>query len=205
MTVPPALTSRQRQSKADRGFELYETPAVATLALLKHERLPHMIWEASCGRGAIARVLRGAGHDVIATDLVDYGSADQDAANFDFLHQTDVPVQGIDGIVQNPPFSCAAQFAKKSIELCPQVYMLLPLRFLEAGNEKTEAGRARLWVLDRGYLARVLVFANRLPLMHRDGWDGPKSTNTAAYAWFVFSWYNRGAAQIHRISWEAVR
>lgn len=175
---------------------------MATLALLKHERLPMTIWEASCGRGAIARVLRAAGHEVIATDIVDYKSEDQDACDFDFMAQTDLPIPGIDAIVQNPPFSRAAQFVKKSIELCPQVYMLLPLRFLEAGNTKTEDGRARLFCLDAGYLARVLVFKNRLPLMHRDGWEGPRSTNTAAYAWFCFSWSHRGPAQIYRISWE---
>lgn len=200
--LPSSMTSRQRAPKADRGHNLYETHPVATQALIRHERLPYSIWEASCGRGAIVRELRAAGHHVLATDLIDYDSPDQDASNLDFLQQTELPMQQTDAIVQNAPFDLAALFVKKSIELCPQVYMLLPLRFLEAGNEKTEAGRARLWVLDTGYLARVLVFKNRLPLMHRDGWEGPKSTNTAAYAWFVFSWWNKGPAQIYRISWE---
>lgn len=202
MTIPLSMTSRQRAPKEARGHNLYETHPVAVHALLKHERLPYSIWEASCGRGSIVRVLRAAGHRVHATDLIDYGSPDQDASNIDFLQQTDIPLQQIDGILQNPPFDLAARFVKKSIELCPHVYMLLPLRFLEAGNDKTVDGRARLFVLDTGYLARVLVFRNRLPLMHRDGWTGKKSTNTAAYAWFVFSWYHKGPAQIHRISWQ---
>lgn len=205
MTVPDAMTSRQRHSKAERGLELYETPREATLALLQHERLPYTIWEASCGRGAIVDVLRGAGHEVLATDWRDYHWEGQDAAYFDFLHQAQLPMQGIDAIVQNPPFSRAAEFTKKAIELCPLVYMLLPLRFLEGGNEKTEAGRARLFCLDSGYLARVLVFKNRLPMMHRDGWGGPKSTNTAAFGWFCFSWFHRGPATIYRISWERER
>lgn len=193
---------RRTHSKAERGHDLYQTHEVASQALLHHERVPHMIWEASCGPGRLARVLRRAGHEVITTDLIDYNSPDQDASGFDFLQQTDVPVRGIDCTVQNPPFSKAALFVKKAIELCPMNYMLMPLTFLEAGNEKTAAGRARLEVLDSGYLARVLPFVERLPMMHREGWDGPKSTSTVAYAWFVFSWFHRGPATIHRISWE---
>lgn len=204
MSLPPAMTRRQRAPKKDRGHNLYETPAVATLALLRHERLPFTIWENSCGRGAISRVLRAAGHEVIATDLVDYDCPDQDASGFDFLAQTELPIAGVDAVVMNPHFDLSALFVKKSIELCPLVYALLPLRFLEAGNEKTEAGRARLFCLDRGYLARVLIFQNRLPMLHRDGWEGPKATSTMAYAWFCFSWAHRGPAQIYRISWEPV-
>lgn len=193
---------KKRHAQLVRGKDLYQTHPVAIQALINHERLPHMIWEASCGPGNIARVLRRAGHEVIATDVRNYRSPEQDAYHFDFLHQTDVPCIGIDATVQNPPFSKAALFVQKAIELCPLNYMLLPLSFLEAGNETTEAGRARLAVLDTGYLARVLVFRNRLPMMHRDGWEGPKSTSTVAYAWFVWSWYHRGPAAIHRISWE---
>lgn len=198
------MSSKQRHSKEDRGLDLYQTPPEATLALLKHERLPYVIWEASCGRGAIVNVLRAAGHEVLATDWRNYHWDGQDASEFNFMHQTALPMQGIDAIIQNPPFSRAAEFTRKSIELCPHVYMLLPLRFLEAGTEKTEAGRARLFCLDSGYLARVLVFQNRLPMLHRDGWTGKKSTNTTAFAWFVFSWFHKGPAQIHRISWEKV-
>jgi hypothetical protein len=43
----------QRHPHAERGLDLYETPAVAVEALLRVERLPHRIWEPACGRGAI--------------------------------------------------------------------------------------------------------------------------------------------------------
>lgn len=200
--LPASMTKRQRSTKAERGVNLYETHPVATSALLKHERLPYTLWENSCGRGAMARILRAAGHEVLSTDLIDYDSPDQDAAGFDFLEQVDMPMLGIDAIVMNPPFDLAALFVKKAIDLCPLVYALLPLRFLECGNEKTAAGRARLFVLDTEHLMRVRVFKNRLPFMHRDGWQGPKSTSTAAYGWYVFSWFHKGPALIDRISWE---
>src|SRR5262245_44745737 len=58
---------------AERGFDLYETPVVATEALLRAEKLPRKLWEPCCGRGAIVNVLRSAGHEVVATDLVNYG------------------------------------------------------------------------------------------------------------------------------------
>jgi hypothetical protein len=61
------------------------TPPEAVWALLAAEDLPAAIWEPACGPGAIARVLRAAGHRVVATDLVDYGSPDQNAARIDFL------------------------------------------------------------------------------------------------------------------------
>lgn len=42
-----------RSPLAERGHDLYETPACAIEALLRVEPLPHQIWEPACGRGAI--------------------------------------------------------------------------------------------------------------------------------------------------------
>jgi hypothetical protein len=41
----------------ERRDDLYETPACATEALLRAEKLPPRIWEPACGRGAIVSVL----------------------------------------------------------------------------------------------------------------------------------------------------
>ena len=133
-----------RHSDSARGNDLYETPYVATLALLRAASLPQTIWEPACGRGAIVRALRNAGHRVIATDLIDYHSPDQDHAGRDFLLERRAP-DGVEMIVTNPPFKLAAQFAAHALSLCPRVAMLLRLSFLESGNEKTKAGRARLF------------------------------------------------------------
>ena len=151
-----------RHPNSARGNDLYETPEVATLALLRAEPLPRTIWEPACGPGAIVRVLRDAGHRVIATDLIDYRSPDQDHAGRDFLLERRAP-DGVEMIVTNPPFKLAAQFAAHALSLCPRVAMLLRLSFLESGNEKTEAGRARLFALDGGHLARVYVFSKPPP------------------------------------------
>ena len=80
-----------RHPNSARGNDLYETPEVATLSLLALEPLPPTILEPACGRGAISKVLRRAGHTVLENDIVDYGQGQdsvQDFLNFEPV-QTD--------------------------------------------------------------------------------------------------------------------
>lgn len=98
-------------------------------------------------------------------------------------------------IVTNPPFKNASEFVIHALDLCPCVVMLLRLAFLESSK--------RTPILDSGYLARVHVFRNRLPMMHRDGWTGPKVSNPTAFAWFVWDRDHTGPTELHRLSWEA--
>jgi hypothetical protein len=186
-----------RHPRSERPLDFYQTPPQATLALLRAERLPYGLWEPHCGYGAIAEVLLDAGHAVCATDIENRGYLHQ-SGTFSFLSQRRCPAD-VEGIVMNPPFSEAAIHIRHALTICPYVCALLRLTFLEAGNEKTESGRARLWCLDRGYLARVHVFTARLPMMHREGWTGKKTTSTTAYAWFVFDGDHTGPASINRI------
>jgi len=182
-----------RHPLADRGHDLYETPPVAVRALMDTEWLPHRIWEPACGPGAIVRELRAGGHAVTASDLVDCGCKGQ-TADADFLAATAAP-DGVDCIVTNPPFKDAGAFVARALELCPRVIMLLRLAFLESERRRP--------ILENGTLARVHVFRNRLPMMHRDGWEGPKTTSTTAFAWFVWDRSHRGPTAMHRISWRA--
>jgi hypothetical protein len=191
----------KRHALKARKDDLYETPPEAVRALLKVEKLPMVIWEPACGPGSIVRELRATGRQVYATDLVDYDSPDQDQAGWDFLMETQLPI-GVQAIVSNPPFKNAAVFVRKALELCPRVIMLMRLNFLEAGTERDDAGRARLFCLDECPPANIYVFRNRLPMMHRDGWEGPKSTNTIAFAWFVWRADRSFPTRLHRISWE---
>jgi hypothetical protein len=96
-----------RHPLADRGADLYETPACAMEALLRVEQLPHWLWEPSAGRGAIVNVLRDRGHAVIASDLVDYGFPLHFVA--DFLTTMKVPT-GTEAILTNPPFKIIGPF-----------------------------------------------------------------------------------------------
>jgi hypothetical protein len=161
-------------------------------ALLKVEQLPRRVWEPACGPGAIVRVLREAGHDVIASDLVDYGCPES-SRGVDFLMETTAP-DGVEAIITNPPFKLADQFVEKGLELTPIVIVLLRLAFIESNR--------RAPILDSGQLARVYPFRERLPMMHRHGWDGPIATSQTPYAWFVFGRNHNGPTTLRRISWK---
>ena len=157
----------QRHPLTERGHDLYETPPEAVQALLRVERIPHRVWECCAGKGAIVRVLRNAGHAVIASDIIDYGFPLHFVA--DFLEMTTAPF-GTEAILTNVPFRYAAKCAAKALELCPRVYMLMRLAFYEAGelNNKRLDRHLRALVLDGGKLARIHVFRLRLPMMHRE-------------------------------------
>jgi hypothetical protein len=184
----------QRGLLTERGDDLYETPSVAIEALRRHEQLPHRLWEPACGPGAIVRHLRAAGHDIIGSDLVDYG----DPTHFyrrDFLMEP-LP-KGCEGIVTNPPFKLAAAFVRHALGLgVPLVAMLLRFAFYES------QGRADIFDGDRK-VARIHVFAKRLPRMHRPGWTGPKTPYNHTHAWFIWDQAHRGPTTIDRISWES--
>jgi len=190
-----ALISDTKAALSERKNDLYESPPEAVHALLKAENLPPVIWEPACGPGSIVRVLRASGRQVYATDLVDYDSQDQDEHGWDFLSERQLPI-GVQAIVTNPPFKNASEFVVHALELCPRVVMLLRLAFLESTR--------RTPILDGGHLARVHVFKNRLPMMHRDGWTGPKVSNPTAFAWFVWDREHRGATELRRLSWEPI-
>lgn len=177
---------------ADRRDDLYETPAVATAALLSVEPFTGTIWEPACGRGAISDVLKGAGLTVWSTDLVDYGYG---FPGIDFLMETRRPedVQ-VNAIVTNPPYKLATQFIRHALfDLrVPKVAMLLRLAFLE--------GQGRSDIMDGGLLRAVYPFRNRLPMMHRDGWQGKKSTSAVPFAWFVWDLSHNGEPIIRRLT-----
>ena len=193
MVVLGAKTGNKAAPLKVRKNDLYETPPEAVRALLKAEQLPDIIWEPACGPGSIVRVLRKTGRQVYATDLVDYDSPDQDQWGWDFLMETQLPL-GVQAIVTNPPFKNGMEFVEKALSICPKVVMLLRLNFIESDRRSP--------ILDNGTLARVHVFRNRLPMMHRDGWKGPQSGNSMCFAWFVFDAGHNGPTELHRISWQ---
>lgn len=183
-------TGNKTATHEERGLDLYETPAVAVDALLKCERLPHHIWEPACGPGLIVRKLRAKGHTVFASDIEAYGCPQSEQLNFLAQKQQRIDVEAI---VTNPPYRYAQAFVENGLFHAPLVIMLLRLAFLESVR--------RNGILDGGKLARVHVFRNRLPMMHRYGWAGPKASSAMAFAWFVWDRFWKGPTIIDRISW----
>ena len=186
-------TQSRRHPLSERGNDCYETPAVAVDALLRVEKLPHRIWEPACGHGNIVNVLRKAGHEVIATDIVDYGIPITPPGYWgrDFLLETSAPA-GTGAIVTNPPFAIVGKFTRHALDLAPpMIVFLLRLAFMESER--------RCAILEGTGLARVHVFRKRLPMMHRHGWDRPLASNSMCFAWFVWPRDWRGDPQIKRI------
>jgi hypothetical protein len=169
MTLNHSTSQSGRHALKERGADLYETPACATEALLRVEPLPHDLWEPAAGKNAIVAVLRDHGHRVIASDLIDRGGLDFVA---DFLTVAKAPTECI---LTNPPYKIIGPFIRHALDLVPLVIMLAKLTFLES-QERTD-------ILEHRGLARVFVFRDRVPQMHRDGWDGKRTeSNPSAFA-----------------------
>jgi hypothetical protein len=128
-------TRRQR----DIADNFYPTPPEATRALLSVETFDGDIWEPACGEGHMVRVLKDAGHCVVATDLNDRGFG---TAGIDFLKQEKPLARHI---VSNPPYGrgLADAFLDKALALTRRtggkVAMLFNLSSL------AEPSRTPLW------------------------------------------------------------
>jgi len=162
---------------AARGLDAYFSPpeAVASLIGIEAARLPKRILEPAAGDGAIVRPLREAGHTVIATDIADYG-LDDCKTGVDYLKAK--PIAGVGGVVTNPPYKLAVQFAQKAIREAPYLALLLRTNFLESTS--------RLRFFREHQPARIWISSRRLPMMHRLGWTGPRAPSNTCFAWFVW-------------------
>lgn len=133
----------------------YPTPPEATRALLSVETFDAPIWEPACGKGHIAKVLRSEGHEVIATDLNDWGYG---AAGVDFLlaYAGSIAPRARH-IITNPPYGkgLADAFIKKALAITAvthgKVAMLLNLASLAHEGRTAEWRKnppARLYAID---------------------------------------------------------
>lgn len=181
-------------TKAERGLEFYRTPIEATRALIAIEgaRLPWSIWEPACGDGAIAEPLRATGRQVAVSDIAERGYG----GVADFLTEHFKASLFTTAIVTNPPFSLAQEFVDKSFSF-PSIHycaLLLRLSFLESQKRKE-------W-FQANPPARVHVSSRRLPMMHRDGWDGNKAGSAVAHAWFIWLRGYDGPPQLRWFDWR---
>lgn len=189
MTITQSALAGARDAGGMRQDDFYPTPPEAVHALCKHEKFTGSIWEPACGDGAISKVLTDYGYSVISTDLVNRGYG---ANRIDFLMERHPRAPNI---VTNPPFKNSEEFARHALTLTTgKVVFLLRLVWL--------AGKSRGEMFRRSPLARVLIFSSRLPMMHRGGYEGPKSSSAIDFAWFVFEHGYIGKPTIDWISCE---
>ena len=174
-----------------RGADFNVSPPEVAYGLLgvEHWRLTDFdtVWEPACGDGAIVRPLRAAGHRVFASDLHDRGFSGQ--AVMDFL--AGPPRMEPRAIVTNPPFSLAQDFAEHALACSTYVALLLRLQFLE--------GQKRSRWLATTPLSRICIYGGRLPMMHREGYEGRKLDKGAlCFAWFI---WDRVRGPARQVSW----
>lgn len=203
--MPAMVTGNKAGKMADRGFDFYASPYAALPPLLVAEgrKLPRRIWEPAAGNGALVIPLRNRGFYVQATDIHDWGCPDC-AGDVDFTaiigdqYAMQMSSGGSYGIVTNPPFSIIEEFVERAVSFAPYVAVLARLAFLESDR------RMKWW--KRVGLQRVHVICDRLPMMHRHGYEGPKAENAAMnFSWFVFESDKRPktAVPLRWWSWKA--
>ncbi|MFB2562447.1 class I SAM-dependent methyltransferase [Rhizobium sp. IMFF44] len=174
--------------------------------LLAFEGFAETVLEPACGRGAISRMLESAGYSVLLADLIDYETADQHGelqAVQDFL-TSKPPESGSFDIVTNPPYGDVLNaFVAHALRAFRprKMALLLNLNFLCGFDDED-----RNFVMDDCPPARVYVFKRRLPMMHRDGWDGEKASSRMNTAWFVWEMQEDGSygdsTLIRRVDWK---
>lgn len=170
--------------------EFYPTPPEAVRALLSVERFDGSIWEPACGDGGIAKVLAETGHEVVSTDLMDYGYGE---AGVDFLEQYRPRARHI---VTNPPygFGLADAFAVKSLWLTRQtggkVAFLLNLQSL------CHVKRTRWWRANRP--ARIWMIDNIVcwPDARHGYGQAPRYFSKHRYCWVIWDANHKGATEI---------
>lgn len=184
-------------SESKSGPNLHETPCAATFTLIRetYGTLPNIIWEPFAGRGAISRVLELHGHDVIKHDLYAWDNADEGIQTpYNFFDFKEAP-GGADIIVTNPPFSVSDRVIRHALGLVDLVVVLHRLMYME-GDRKSD-------IID-GHLDFVLMGRERLPMMHREGYEGNKQNKSAApFAWFFFTREKKTKKtfEVRRVSW----
>jgi hypothetical protein len=174
----------------ERGLDAYFTcpPAIEALIRLEGSRLPRRIWEPAAGDGAIVLPLRASGRIVLASDIHDYGLPG--CRIVDYLFAPKMPPGWVLGAVTNPPYRHAQRFAERALAEVPYLAMLLRTNFVMDGE-------ARGHWLDRHPPTREYYLYPRLPMMHRHGWQGKRSTSNTPYAWFI---WQEGRASFHSAS-----
>lgn len=194
-------------TKGERGEDLYETPIEAMRTLLALESFSGTVLEPSVGRGAILRPLEAAGYDVRISDLVDRGVTTQHGecqGVGDFLASGLSPLWAVGpDIVTNPPYGVANAYIAHALKAHrpAKMALLLNLNFL-AGFDDPD----RCYVMDENPPSRVYVFTRRLPMMHRDGWEGKKASSQMNTGWFVWERNRDGSygseeTRVIRVDW----
>ncbi len=179
----------QRNSQYARlADDRYITPAWVTEALCDHMHLPMNLWEPAAGNGAISRVLKERGYNVLASDLKGDPEQGIEERNFLLTIWGEVTRRGI---ISNPPYDHAQKFVEHALSLMQPdrvhggvVAMLLRVDWDSA---KTRAHLFR----DCPAWTRKIVLTRRIKWIEDS--TGSPSEN---HAWYVWKWRNKARPTI---------
>lgn len=194
-----AVGNERNANAADPSdVNLYQSPWVAIDVLLNHLAVGASVWEPALGPGAIGSRLIDHGRRLLASDLIDY-STDPTTGEINVLWEQISPTvsdfltmvrhpfgrKRVGAIITNPPYNKADQFISKALELArfhkiPVVAMLVRVNFM-AG-----CGDARCKSLEEWKPSRQIIFSRRLPMMHRDDFEGEEASSRLDTCWLIW-------------------
>lgn len=176
-------TGQKRVSERSRkNADWFITPDYATRAMLERELFPRVVWDGCCGSGEMAEEIARAGYMVQASDLHDRGYG---KGGIDFLMER---TAWAPGIIMNPPFNLATQFARHAVEVLRprKAALLLQLSFLEGMEREAWFQRfppSRIWV----FSDRQMMWPGDLPLSARRA----DARGQVAFQWMVWEQFHR--------------
>lgn len=191
-------------SKEDRGDNLYETPPEGAWTILSLEQFSPTVDEPFCGRGAIVRVLEASGYEVVLSDLIDYGTVTKDGECQGVVDYLETSGPSFD-IVSNPPYGekMNAAIAHALRVRRPRKMALLLNLNVQAGCEDPD----RNFYMEECPPARIYVNKRRLPMMHRDGWEGNKASSQMNTMWCVWELQDDGTygsqTVVYRVDYDS--
>lgn len=161
-------------------LEQYFTPPEVTRALLSRLPLPEGagIVEPCAGEGWISRELPES-VAVITGDVDRTMPVLAPGCDF-FSRRASQSYWQADIIITNPPWSDAARFVRRALEITPNVAMLLRLTFLEPCNATDDSRRVDLLKKLRAHIVMPRVSFIK----------GKRGTDSVPPAWFIwgFNW-----------------
>ncbi|WP_137136579.1 hypothetical protein [Rhizobium sp. FKY42] len=205
--ISHAIGTKSR-SKEERGNNAYFTPIEGISTLLSLESFSGVVKEPACGKANISKPMEEAGYSVLISDLVGYGtttlSGERQGVG-DFLLSVAGDSEGVD-IVTNPPYGkdILNKFVAHALrEHKPRKMALLLNANFMFGCEDPD----RIFVMEECPPSRVYLNARRLPMMHREGWDGDEASSQMNTAWFIWERnedgsYGDGYPRIIRVDWK---
>jgi hypothetical protein len=179
--------SQRASGYARLDHDFYRTPRWVVDCLLPElhqwavrKGLDAAIWEPAAGEGHIVNPLREAGFEVFASDRRSLirGARQQDFLTSDYIYPQ------VRGIVTNPPYELAPEFASRAISMMRSrrglVAMLLRVDWDSAATR-------------RGIFADCAAWGHKIVLTRRITWVGLEGDNSPStnHAWFVWDWRRR--------------